>query len=206
MKLYMAPYAPNPRRVSMFLAEKGITDIAIELLDLPAGQHRTPEYRAKSPLSHVPALELDDGTCLTESRAICLYLESLYPEPNLFGQDAKERALIEMWDRRIELGLALPFMMWVRHGHPGLSAVEKNQCPEMAAWYENSGKRMAAWLNERLASHTWIMGERFSNADITAAAGMDFAKMLKWRPGEDLPHLAAWRARFGERPAGKAPA
>jgi len=206
MKLYLAAYAPNPRRVAMFLAEKGVTDIPIEMLDLPAGQHRAPEIKAKSPLAHVPILELDDGTCITESRAICGYLESLYPEPNLFGADPKERALIEMWDRRIELGLSMPLMMWVRHGHPALAAVEKRQCPEMAAWYEEGGKRMAAWLDKRLAEQPWIAGERFSIADITAAAGLDFAKLQKWRPGEDLPHLAAWRARFAERPAGRAPA
>lgn len=206
MKLYLAPYAPNPRRVTMFLAEKGVTDLAIEMVDLPGGEHRTADFRKKSPLAQVPTLELDDGTCITESRAICGYLETLYPEPNLFGLDAKEKALIEMWDRRIELGLSLPMMMWVRHGHPGLAAVETRQSAAVAEWYEESGKRMAAWLDRQLANQPWIMGERFSIADITAAAGLDFAKLLKWRPGEDLPNLAAWRARFAERPAGQAPA
>lgn len=202
MKLYMANFAPNPRRVAMFLAEKAITDIPIETLDLPAGQHRTPEFREKSPLAQVPALELEDGACLTESRAICSYLEALYPEPNLMGVDAKERAFIEMWDRRIELGLAMPMMMWVRHGHPALAAVETRQSAEVAAWYEAAGKRMARWLDQRLEHQPWIMGARFTIADITAAAGLDFAKLLKWRPGEDLPHLAAWRDRFNARPAG----
>lgn len=206
MKLYIAPYAPNPRRATMVLAEKGVTDIELVQVDLPKGEHREAAFRAKSPLAQVPTLELDDGRTLTESRAICLYLESLYPEPNLFGRDAFERAEIEMWDRRMELGFAMPLMMWVRHGSPLLAAVEKDQTPEMAAFYERAAMRMAKWLDGELASRAWIAGERFTIADITAACGMDFAKMMRWRPGEDLPNLKRWREALGERPAGKTPA
>ncbi len=206
MKFFTAPYAPNPRRVAMFIAEKGITDIEIVQVDLMKGEHREPDFRAKSPLAQVPTLELDDGRTLTESRAICLYLEALYPDPNLLGADAFERASIEMWDRRVELMLAMPLMMWVRHGSPMLAAVEKNQNGEVANWYQAQALRMAKWLDGELGNKPWIAGDRFTIADITAACGMDFAKMVRWRPGDDLPNLKRWRAALAERPAGQTPA
>lgn len=203
MKLYVAPYAPNPRRVLMFLAEKDITNIEIVTLNLQEGEHRTDEFRAKSPLSQIPTLELDDGRALTESRAICSYLEALQPEPNLMGRDAFERAFVEMWDRRMELLFSMPLMMWVRHGNPVLGAVERNQNAEVATYNQGQAMRMAAWLNTELANRAWIAGDRFTIADITAACGMDFAKMMRWRPGEDLPHLKRWRDAFAARAAGQ---
>ncbi len=206
MKLYSAPYAPNPRRVAMFIAEKRITDIEIVQLDLPKGEHRGAEFRVKSPLAQVPTLELDDGRTLTESRAISTYLEALYPEINLLGADAFERASIEMWDRRAELMFAMPLMLWVRHGSPLLAQVEKNQNAEVSVYNQAQAMRMAKWLDGELANRPWIAGERFTNADITAACGIDFAKMMRWRPGEDLPNLKRWREAIAERPAGRVPA
>jgi len=203
MKLYVAPYAPNPRRVLMFLAEKGVSGIDIVSLHLQEGEHRTPEFRAKSPLSQIPTLELDDGRCLTESRAICGYIEALHPEPNLMGRDAFERAFIEMWDRRMELLFSMPLMMWVRHGNPVLAAVERNQNAEVASYNQGQAMRMAKWLNAELADRPWIAGDRFTIADITAACGVDFAKMNRWRPGDDMPNLRRWREAIGERAAGK---
>ncbi len=203
MKLYVAPYAPNPRRVQMFIAEKGITNIEFVSLNLQEGEHRTEEFRQKSPLSQIPTLELDDGRCLTESRAICTYLEALVPEPNLMGRDAYERAHIEMWDRRMELLFSVPLMMWVRHGNPALAAVERNQTAEVATYNQGQAMRMAKWLNQELANRAWIAGDRFTIADITAACGIDFAKMMRWRPGDDLPNLKHWRAAFGARAAGQ---
>jgi glutathione S-transferase len=203
MKLYVAPYAPNPRRVMMFLAEKDITDIEIVTLNLQEGEHRTDAFRAKSPLSQIPTLELDDGRTLTESRAICGYIEAMQPEPNLMGRDAFERAFIEMWDRRMELLFSVPLMMWVRHGNPVLGAVEREQNAEVASYNQGQAMRMAKWLNSELASRQWIAGDRFTIADITAACGMDFAKMMRWRPGDDLPHLKRWRETLGNRAAGK---
>lgn len=203
MKLYVAPYAPNPRRVLMFLAEKDITNIEIVTLNLQEGEHRTDEFRAKSPLSQIPTLELDDGRALTESRAICSYLEALQPEPNLMGRDAFERAFVEMWDRRMELLFSMPLMMWVRHGNPVLGAVERNQNAEVASYNQGQAMRTATWLNTELANRAWIAGDRFTIADITAACGMDFAKMMRWRPGEDLPHLKRWRDAFAARAAGQ---
>lgn len=206
MKLYIAPYAPNPRRVTMFLAEKGVADIELIQVNLQEGEHRSDEFRRKSPLSQVPTLELDDGRTLTESRAICIYLEALYPEPNLMGRDAFERAEIEMWDRRVELTIAQPMMMWVRHGSPVLAAVERQQNEAVAAYYRQQALRMAVWLDGVLADRPWIAGDRFTIADITAVCGMDFAKMMRWRPDEETPNLKRWRAAIAERPAGKTPA
>jgi len=203
MKLYVAPYAPNPRRVVMFMAEKDIADIEIISLNLQEGEHRTDAFRAKSPLSQIPTLELDDGRTLTESRAICSYLEAMQPEPNLMGRDAFERAFIEMWDRRMELLFSMPLMMWVRHGNPVLAAVERDQNAEVATYNQGQAMRMANWLNDELANRAWIAGDRFTIADITAACGVDFAKMMRWRPGEDLPHLRRWRLAFSDRAAGK---
>jgi glutathione S-transferase len=206
MKLWLASYAPNPRRVAMFLAEKAAGDeIEKIVISLPEGEHRTEAYRQKSPLGQTPCLELDDGRILTESRAICTYLESLYPSPNLMGADAYERAEIEMWDRRAELMFSMPLMLWVRHGSPILAKVELNQNAAVAEYYRDQALRMAGWFDQRLKDHLFIAGDRFTNADITVLAGMDFAKMMRWRPGEDLPHLAAWRARMGERACGQTP-
>lgn len=205
MKLYSAAYAPNPRRVTMFIAEKGL-EIETINVDLAAGQQHAEAFKAKSPLAQAPVLELDDGRCLTESRAICGYLEALHPEPNLMGADAYERAHIEMWDRRVEHAFMLPLMFWVRHGHPVMARVEPNQTEGVATFNQAQAMRAAAYLNDELASRPWIAGDRFTIADITAACGVDFAKMMKWRPGEDLAHLARWRAAIGERAAGKVPA
>jgi glutathione S-transferase len=203
MKLYVAPYAPNPRRVNMFLAEKEFKGIELISLNLQEGEHRTDDFRKKSPLSQIPVLELDDGRTLTESRAICSYIEALQPEPNLMGRDAFERAFVEMWDRRMELLFSMPLMMWVRHGNPVLAAVERNQNAEVATYNQGQAMRMAKWLNDELSKRRWIAGERFTIADITAACGVDFAKMMRWRPGDDLPHLKRWREEIGARAAGQ---
>lgn len=203
MKLYVAPYAPNPRRVMMFLAEKGVSDIEIITLNLQEGEHRTEDFRKKSPLSQIPTLELEDGRTLTESRAICSYIEALHPDPNLMGRDAFERAFVEMWDRRMELLFSMPLMMWVRHGNPVLAAVERNQNAEVASYNQGQAMRMAQWLDGELAEREWIAGDRFTIADITACCGVDFAKMNRWRPGDDLPNLKRWREAFGARSSGK---
>ena len=203
MKLYVAPYAPNPLRVMMFLAEKGVNDIEIVTLNLQEGEHRTEDFKQKSPLSQIPTLELDDGRTLTESRAICSYIEALHPEPNLMGRDAFERAFVEMWDRRMELLFSMPLMMWVRHGNPVLAAVERNQNAEVASYNQGQAMRMAKWLDSELATRAWIAGDRFTVADITACCGVDFAKMNRWRPGDDLPNLKRWRDAFSARASGK---
>jgi glutathione S-transferase len=204
MKLHTSIGAPNPRRVNMFLFEKGITHIERQNYDLNAGEHRSAAFTAMNPISRVPVLELDDGRFLAESRAICSYLESLYPEPNLMGVDAEERAFIEMADRQVEMTLLAAVANHVRHTHPGLLPLENPQFKDYAA---EQGKRMvaaAALFDAVLARQPWMAGDRFTIADITAFCGLEFARLVKFKPAEaGFVNLAAWRDRVAERPSAK---
>nr|WP_314430094.1 glutathione S-transferase [uncultured Brevundimonas sp.] len=203
MKLYESRRAPNPRRVRWVMAEKGVTDVEGVEIDLLAGEHRTAAYRAKFGVPHVPALELDDGTCISESIAICRYLEALYPEPNLFGRDPKEQALIEMWTRRCEMYLANPMMLNVRFSHPALAALEAPQ-PQVAEYSRLGAEKFMRTLDRQLAEHEFIAADRFTIADIVAAVGLDFARLVKYRPPEELTHLARWLESCRARPAAQA--
>ncbi|PHV51594.1 glutathione S-transferase [Janthinobacterium sp. BJB301] len=206
MKLTISPRTPNPRRVTMFIAEKGITGIEEVALDLMAGQHRDPAFLAKNPLGRVPVLELQDGRVLTETRAICTYLEGLQPQPNLMGEGFEERAFIEMADRRVELHLFSATANWVRHGHPALVALENPQFPDFAAAQAGKLRETAQWLDQVLGSQPYIAGERFTIADITAFCALEFARgLMKYRPGaEGLSNLQAYRDRIAERPSAQA--
>jgi len=202
MKLYTTPTAPNPERVMCVLREKAITGVEIVNVDLFKGEHRTKEYRQTSPFAQVPALELDDGRVLTESKAICLYLEGLHPEPNLFGKTPEETAFIEMWDRRVEFMWLMPLAMWLRHGHPGFAVLEK-QIAENAPRGEKGFRRFAKVLDQELSSRDFIAGDRFTIADITAFVSIGFARVAKWKPSiEETPNLLAWRDRMLARPCG----
>jgi glutathione S-transferase len=203
MKLYDYARAPNPRRVRWLMAEKGIEDIEIVSVDLVAGEHKSPEYRNRIGLAHVPALELDDGTCLSESIAICRYLESLYPEPNLFGRDAREQAVIEMWTRRCEIYLANPMMMAVRHTHPGL-ALMGPQNPEVGTYNLAEAEKMMKTLNRHLADREFIAADRFTMADLVTVTGLDFARLIKYQPPEAFAHFNRWLEACRARPAAKA--
>jgi glutathione S-transferase len=203
MKLYDCARAPNPRRVRWFMAEKGIEDVEIEVLSIMGGDHKSPEYRAKVGVSQMPALELDDGTVITESVAICRYLESVYPEPNLFGRDAKETAIIEMWLRRTEMMVATPIMQGVRHSHPGMAALEA-QIPEVAAYNLDGARRSLKMLDRRLAESPFIAADRVTIADVVAVTNLDFGRMIKWRPDPELAHVNRWFEAMRERPAAKA--
>ena len=203
MRLYDSRRAPNPRRVRWVMAEKGINDVEIVEVDIFGGAHRTPDYVARAGLPNVPALELDDGTAVTESVAICRYLESRYPEPNLFGRDPHEIAIIEMWTRRAEMMLATPLMLSVRHGHPALASLER-QIPEIAAANRAGAERALAFFNRRLAESEWIAADRITIADIIAFTGLDFGRMIKFRPAEDLTHVARWAEAMRNRPAATA--
>ena len=203
MQLYDSRRAPNPRRVRWFMAEKGIDDIEVIDVDLLAGAHRTPEYVGRAGIAQAPALTMDDGTTITESVAICRYLESLYPEPNLFGRDAKETAVIEMWTRRAELLCAMPLMLAVRHTHPALAALE-TQVPEVAANNRAQGERALALFDRRLAESPWIGGERVTIADGVLYVGMEFARLVKFAVPAELAHVAAWQGRMRERASGNA--
>lgn len=204
MKLYTSHRAPNPRRVRWVMAEKGIEDVELVEVDILTGEHKTPEYRTRVGVPHVPALELDDGTTISESVAICRYLEALYPEPNLFGRDAREQAVIEMWTRRCEFYLANPIMISVRHSHPALAALEATQMPQLADYNRVAAEKFMKTLDRRLAEHEFIATDRFTIADIVAVVGLDFARLIKYRPPEELTHLARWLEAARARPAATA--
>ncbi len=205
MKLYVSPRAPNPRRVLMFLVEKNINGLELVNVDLNAQEHKTTDYRAKSPLARVPALEFDDGRVLTETRAICTWLEGRYPAPNLMGHNAEERAFIEMADRRIEWYLMLPIANTIRHTHPGLAPLEQPQFPDFGHSQLPKALETAVWLDGVLQHQPWVAGERFTIADITAFCTVEFARLARFKPADEGLHaLQAWRDRVAERPSAKA--
>ena len=203
MKLYDSSRAPNPRRTRIFLAEKGIT-VPIEQVDIMAMQHKTPEYAAINPLQRMPALVLDDGTVITESIAICRYFEMLRPEPPLFGQGAKETALVEMWNRRCEINFFSNIAAVFRHLHPSMKELEVPQVPE---WAE-ANKPRVAWflelLERELESREFIAGDRYSVADITALVSVDFMKPAKLAMPEGLSNVRRWHATVSARPSAAA--
>ena len=203
MKLYDTPLAPNPRRVRWFMAEKAIDDIEVVTLNLMTGEHKTPEYLGKAGLANVPMLEMDDGTCITESVAICRYLESRYPEPNLFGRTPEETAVIEMWMRRAEMMVATPVMIGVRHTHPAMGALEQ-QVPAVGEHNIETGTRALKLLDRRLAESEWLATNRLTIADIIAFVGIDFGRMIKFRPPEEMTHVVRWADAMRARPAAKA--
>jgi glutathione S-transferase len=203
MKFYTSNRAPNPRRVAMFIAEKGLADIEQVQIDLGAAQHRSAEYLARNPFGRVPALELDDGRTLSETRAICSWLEGYAPEPNLMGDGFDERAFIEMTDRRMELHLFLGIANCIRHTHPGLAALEQPQFPDYGAAQGDKMRETARWLDQTLAGQPFVAGQRFTIADITAFCALEFGRgLMKFRPSQEgLLHLQAWRDRIAERPS-----
>ncbi len=205
MKLYVTPRAPNPRRVTMFMAEKAITGIELVAVDINAHEHRSDAYRDLNPLTTVPTLALDDGRTLSESRAICTWLEGQYPEPNLMGTDADERAFIEMADRRAEWYLMVPIAQVIRHTHPGLATLEQPQFADYGQAQMAKVRDYASRFDQLLQRQPWMAGERFTIADITAFCSLEFARLMKFSPkAEGLDALQAWRDRVAERPSSKA--
>jgi len=197
--LYDQPRAPNPRRLNIFLAEKGI-EIPRQVLDLMQGEHKRPEYLEKTGAAQVPALALANGTVLTETQAIGRYLEALHPEPNLMGRDPLEQAEITMWQRRIEFGLFLSVAMCFRHTNPHMGVLEE-QCAE---WGEISRGRLAAhlgMLDQRLATRDWLIADRLTVADITAFVAVDFLRVIKYPVPQELTQLIDWRDRMKARPS-----
>jgi glutathione S-transferase len=203
MKLYDSRRAPNPRRVRWFMAEKGIDDIEIIDVDLLAGDHRNPEYLARTGFPHVPALTIDDGDTITESIAICRYLEALHPLPNMFGLDPWDTAHIEMWTRRAEMLAATPLMMAVRHGHPALAVLEK-QDPAIAARNREDAERALAIFDRRLGEYEWLGADRITMADGVLFIAIDFARMVKFQPPEDLVNVWRWLNAMRARPSAQA--
>lgn len=201
MMLHYAPMAPNPDRVRFFLQEKGVWDqVPKTELNIIKQDHKRPEYLALSPLHHVPALDLGDGTALTESRAICTYFEGIYPDPNLMGADAKERAVIEMWDRRVELSYLFQIAGWFRNSHPAMADLEKPQSKEWAEICSGRAREKIAFFDQRLGASPFLAGDRFTIADITMHVALGFGRIVKYRPWEEFSNLAAYRERLLARP------
>jgi glutathione S-transferase len=203
VKLYLSRRAPNPRRVAWFLAEKGLRDLETIDVDLLAGAHKTPEFLKEVGVANVPALILDSGAALTESIAICRYLEALHPEPNLFGRGPEETAVIEMWTRRAELLGAMPMMMAVRHGHPALAVLEK-QSPEIAASSLAQAEGALRFFEKRLAVSPWIAADRVTIADGVLFTGLEFARMVRLKAPDSCPHVQRWQADMRARPSAEA--
>jgi len=202
MKLYDGGKAPNPRRVRIFLAEKGIT-VPIEPVDISTQQHKSEAFTAVNPLQRLPALVLDDGTVLTESIAICRYFEALQPQPALFGTGALEIALVEMWQRRIELHLLAAIQAVFRHLHPAMQAFEK---PQVAEWGEVNKPRVMDFLNlfdRELGNRRFAASDTYSVADITGMIAIDFMKPAKLTVPAELKHIARWYAEVSARPSAK---
>jgi glutathione S-transferase len=200
MKLFDAGRAPNPRRVRIFLAEKGI-EVPTEQVDLGKLQQRTDAYTAINPMQRVPALVLDDGTVIAESIAICRYFEALAPDPPLFGRGALDSALVEMWSRRAEFHLYLPVSNVFQHLHPGLKALIDPQVP---AWGEANKPRIfefLQFLDSELNSRPYIAGEHYTVADITALVAVDFMRVSKLAVPDDLANVRRWHEAVSARPS-----
>ncbi len=203
MKIIEDGRAPNPRRVRIFLAEKGI-QMEYEQVDITEFDHKKPEFTSLNPLQRVPVLMLDDGTAISESMAICRYFEELQPEPALLGKDALGKAKVEMWQRRMELSLMQPVAQTFRHLHPAMAEMEK---PQVAAWGEVNRPRalsMLKLLDQELANRPFIAGDEFTAADITGLVAVDFMKPARIDRPENSPNLDRWHAEVSSRPSAKA--
>ena len=192
--------ANSPRKVRMFLVEKNITDVEIVNIDLMQGEHKTPEYRAIAPNSRIPALQLDDGTVVLESTAICRYLESLYPEPNLFGESPMEIASIEMWQCRVHNELMIPLAMGFRHLHPAMAKME-TQNKEYGETQKNIGMKSLKYFNGVLAESKFIAGDRYTFADIQMISTTDFFIGLNQLELADYPEIERHTKLMSERPS-----
>ena len=190
--------ANSPRKVRMFIAEKNISDIEIINIDLMSGEHKTPEYRAIAPNARIPALELDDGTVIMESTAICRYLESLYPEPNLFGESAIEIASIEMWQARIYNELMIPLAMAFRHLHPGMSNMEI-QNKDYGEMQKSVGVKSLKYFDTVLAESEFVAGDIYTFADIQLITTTDFFIGLNRLAMEDYPEIKRHFKLMSER-------
>jgi glutathione S-transferase len=204
MMIHGAVYpAPNPRRVRMYLAEKGLAPPYTDL-DVRARAHKAPDFVAKNSLGQVPVLELDDGTVISESVAICRYFEALHPDPPLFGRTPVEQAAIEMWIRRIELQLMTPVGLYWVNAHPLTAVLSAQKYKEYGEAQKRRAVERLSWLDRELADRAFIAGAAFSMADIIAETTIDFAKFVGIPLPETATALAAWRARMKARPSFRA--
>ena len=201
MILYSSKLAPSPLKVLIFLKEKGILD-QVKIIDLDLGklEHKTPEYKAIAPNSRVPALKLDDDTIILETTAICRYLESLYPEPNLFGENPIEIASIEMWYSRVTYELMVPLMHGFRHTHPHMSQME-NQNQEYGLTQRELSVKSLDVYNDIIASREYIAGERFTYADIQMVTSLQFLVRLNRLDIKDYVNLNDYIKLASSRPS-----
>jgi glutathione S-transferase len=202
MKIYNSQTAPNPRRVRIFLAEKGI-QVPYEEVDIVNAVNRGPEFRKKNPMGTVPVLELDDGTCIAESVAICRYFEELHPNPPLMGVDAKDKAIVEMWQRRMEFELLWSVANSFRHRHEFFKG-RIPQVPEFAEVSRQTAEQRLQWLDEVLSDRPFIAGDRYTIADITALCAIDFGRVSKIRIQPEQKNLTRWHEAVSSRPSAKA--
>ena len=200
MKLYSSKFAPNPRKVLIYLKEKNISDIEIIDLDLGKLEHKTPEYRAIAPNSRVPALQLDDGTVILETTAMCRYLECLYPEPNMFGESPIEIASIELWYSRVSFELMVPLMHGFRHTHPHMSAME-NQNEEYGLAQRKLGIKELENYDTIIQSREFIAGDRFTYADLQMVTSLQFLVRLNKLNIEDYGNLNEYIIQVSSRPS-----
>ena len=201
MKLYDFPKAPNPRRVKIFAHEK---DIELELIncDMTKREHKTPEFLTKNPSGKIPVLELENGECISESVAICRYLELIKPEPNLFGKDAFEIAYIESRNRHIEFELLTQIgISWVNGPIVGSLGIF-DQIPDAKAVSDKNVRTFYERLDQEFGLNNFVAGERFTIADITLVSAIDFAsEMVDLKPNEDLKNLHRWHEEVSSRPS-----
>ena len=195
--------APNPRRVRIFLAEKGIK-LTTKLLSIPAGEHKHPDFLAINPLGQVPALALDDGEVITESVSICRFLEALNPDPPLFGRGPKGVAEVDMWVRRVELRLMMPVGMVWAHTHPFTARVVKPQYTEYGESNRPRALVAMAEIDAALESRPWLAGKDYSMADIVLLSVVDFAEWIGLKMPEELGNLRSWHERASARPSAAA--
>jgi glutathione S-transferase len=203
MKLFDGGRAPNPRRVRVFLAEKGI-EVPIVPVDMGAMEHRSAEVSGRNPLQSLPVLELDDGTILTETVAICRYFEEIQPAPPLFGEGAVGRALVEMWQRRVELELFLRVAHAFRHIHPAMKEWEVPQLPEWGEANKPKVTKFLHFLDGELANREFIAGDAYTIADITGLIAIDFMKPARIALPDDCVHVRRWYEAVSARPSAAA--
>lgn len=203
MKLFDGGRAPNPRRVRVFLAEKGI-EVPLVPVDMGAMEHKQQKVTSRNPLQRLPVLELDDGTVITESVAICRYFEELYPEPALFGRDAIGKARVEMWQRRMEFNLLNCVAHAFRHIHPAMKEWESPQIPEWGEANKPKALEFLKLLDDELANRAFIAGDDYTIADITGLIAIDFMKPARIKVPEDCAHVLRWHQAVSSRPSAAA--
>lgn len=210
MKLYDFALAPNPRRVRMYLAEKGI-EVPSEQINTREAQQFSEAFQKINARGTVPALVLDDGTAITESVSICRYFEELHPEPSLFGSNAKEKAVIDMWNRRIEIECYAPAADVVRNSlemfkDRAIAGLQSGvpQLPGLVERGRASYARFMDRLDPELGNRPFIAGDKFSVADITAFIAMDFAKRGELEVPAGATNILRWQSEIASRPSASA--